>query len=155
MDVTGNDKIVINIISYGEKIKGRLEGGSVEAKSIIIRINGKVVYRKLHTNIFLNDGSIIDASVKNIELLKYDNNINDRLIMPIETKESTSNGGVLDDDNDVTLRSLIDMWCVKIHGNNDEALEKANNMFEAARKEFYKNEKPLFPPDRIEKHSSI
>jgi len=39
---------------------------------------------------------------------------------------------------EVRLRQMIDLWCIDQFGNTDEALEKADEMFTAARDIFYK-----------------
>lgn len=40
---------------------------------------------------------------------------------------------------EVQLRQMIDLWCIDQLGNTDEALDKADAMFTAARDIFYGN----------------
>lgn len=40
---------------------------------------------------------------------------------------------------EVKLRQMIDLWCIDQLGNTDEALEKADAMFAAARDIFYRS----------------
>ena len=41
---------------------------------------------------------------------------------------------------EVRLRQMIDLWCIAQLGNTDEALEKADAMFTAARGIFYRSD---------------
>lgn len=41
--------------------------------------------------------------------------------------------------NEVQLRQMIDSWCIEQLGNTEEALDKADAMFTAARDIFYGN----------------
>lgn len=40
---------------------------------------------------------------------------------------------------EVRLRQMIDLWCIDQFGNTDEALDKADAMFTAARDIFYRS----------------
>jgi len=53
---------------------------------------------------------------------------------------------------EVRLRHMIDLWCIDQLGNTDEALQKADEMFAAAKDIFYRsiNPKPNFPKGGIE-----